>query len=730
MAESTTHRPWRPHHVNRACDSCYSRKVRCDRGDPCSNCAAGKVQCLRLRPKQSSSDRSNIEPELVNGLVARISQLEQSIQHTPTSATSVKETGAATQQRSETRGLKRRIQALDHHDLPSENGESDQRPFQRPQSSQPQAEVSDVASGTLQAAHQREACGVEDVAISHLDMQRYLRPRIATDLPIDSMLLQILDSALCLAKNFTASDGKTESLVEDASALLQKHATSVCPPLDFFDFMIKVAYRSPVTAAFFELHSCSLPDQLRDMAKQLFENTVDGEAKLHYMICVNYFAYLSLITTMFGHKDEAAPAYMEASAKKYCDIVMACLRVMDMHIRPDPMLLQALLTGAMLMQQLGCVRRCWEFKSIACRVCAVLSSRAGVSSPSRTNCHLNFLKCRVFNVSLTAINNQPASPVEFDAESSLLDSNVPSHAILMILVEFAKVQEAFIRDIRNPPDGEHHKQLKSSEMRELKPKMMQIKKKMERLRKEASPNNDEFLVLNWMFLEHIFHSMMTSITKLSGAYEDLEAYVECLVHARRTLSSLKIIIDRAAKPSPDALKCTLALSWILPLYSLRPLYCIFSNVILKSDTLDLKLMQDVAASLRSLASKECFASSVSKLFDSFLGLYDHFASKVIYAEEDFYSQTVEAQTRMGIPAEPMKTRQPSVAGQQTEQDGENGQAAGTRGEVDGATLRTNNMDMLTFDPQLFDQDAALELSFFDPILNPLDLDAFAAGLFS
>ncbi|PCD26098.1 hypothetical protein AU210_012530 [Fusarium oxysporum f. sp. radicis-cucumerinum] len=673
MAESTTHRPWRPHHVNRACDSCYSRKVRCDRGDPCSNCAAGKVQCLRLRPKQSSSDRSNIEPELVNGLVARISQLEQSIQHTPTSATSVKETGAATQQRSETRGLKRRIQALDHHDLPSENGESDQRPFQRLQSSQPQAEVSDVASGTLQAAHQREACGVEDVAISHLDMQRYLRPRIATDLPIDSMLLQILDSALCLAKNFTASDGKTESLVEDASALLQKHATSVCPPLDFFDFMIKVAYRSPVTAAFFELHSCSLPDQLRDMAKQLFENTVDGEAKLHYMICVNYFAYLSLITTMFGHKDEAAPAYMEASAKKYCDIVMACLRVMDMHIRPDPMLLQALLTGAMLMQQLGCVRRCWEFKSIACRVCAVLSSRAGVSSPSRTNCHLNFLKCRVFNVSLTAINNQPASPVEFDAESSLLDSN---------------------------------------------------------LRKEASPNNDEFLVLNWMFLEHIFHSMMTSITKLSGAYEDLEAYVECLVHARRTLSSLKIIIDRAAKPSPDALKCTLALSWILPLYSLRPLYCIFSNVILKSDTLDLKLMQDVAASLRSLASKECFASSVSKLFDSFLGLYDHFASKVIYAEEDFYSQTVEAQTRMGIPAEPMKTRQPSVAGQQTEQDGENGQAAGTRGEVDGSTLRTNNMDMLTFDPQLFDQDAALELSFFDPILNPLDLDAFAAGLFS
>lgn len=141
-------------------------------------------------------------------------------------------------------------------------------------------------------------------------------------------------------------------------------------------------------------------------------------------------------------------------------------------------------------------------------------------------------------------------------------------------------------------------------------------------------------------------------------------------------------------------------------------------------------MQDVAASLRSLASKECFASSVSKLFDSFLGLYDHFASKVIYAEEDFYSQTVEAQKRMGIPAEPVNTRQPSVAGQQTEQDGENGQATGTRGEIDRSTLRTNNMDMLTFDPQLFDQDAALELSFFDPILNPLDLDAFAAGLFS
>lgn len=139
----------------------------------------------------------------------------------------------------------------------------------------------------------------------------------------------------------------------------------------------------------------------------------------------------------------------------------------------------------MLMQQIGNVRRCWELKSVACGVCDALNRRWEANSPGRQDCRLqtqlNFLKCRVFNVSLTAINNQPSSPLDFEADSTLLKPDIPSHAILLILVEFAKVQEAFVREIRLPPTPGNHRQLRTDEIRDLKPKMMQIKRKMEQV---------------------------------------------------------------------------------------------------------------------------------------------------------------------------------------------------------------------------------------------------------
>lgn len=40
--------------VQRACDSCRSRKIRCDRGSPCSNCRASKLTCQTTAPAQKT----------------------------------------------------------------------------------------------------------------------------------------------------------------------------------------------------------------------------------------------------------------------------------------------------------------------------------------------------------------------------------------------------------------------------------------------------------------------------------------------------------------------------------------------------------------------------------------------------------------------------------------------------------------------------------------------------
>jgi hypothetical protein len=65
-----------------SCQSCRSKKLKCNRVQPCSNCTARGITCNFLVPPQRrtvthSTTRSNVD------LLARIERLEAMIQRTP-----------------------------------------------------------------------------------------------------------------------------------------------------------------------------------------------------------------------------------------------------------------------------------------------------------------------------------------------------------------------------------------------------------------------------------------------------------------------------------------------------------------------------------------------------------------------------------------------------------------------------------------------------------------------
>lgn len=67
-----------------SCQSCRSKKLKCNRVQPCSNCTARGITCKFLVPPQRQivthvTTRSNVE------LLARIERLEALIQRTPPS---------------------------------------------------------------------------------------------------------------------------------------------------------------------------------------------------------------------------------------------------------------------------------------------------------------------------------------------------------------------------------------------------------------------------------------------------------------------------------------------------------------------------------------------------------------------------------------------------------------------------------------------------------------------
>ncbi|CAI7566602.1 unnamed protein product [Penicillium crustosum] len=62
-----------------ACDLCFARKVKCDRGNPCGGCLESKAHCLRTRRKRVRKSRpaqQSISNERIHSIIKRVSNLE------------------------------------------------------------------------------------------------------------------------------------------------------------------------------------------------------------------------------------------------------------------------------------------------------------------------------------------------------------------------------------------------------------------------------------------------------------------------------------------------------------------------------------------------------------------------------------------------------------------------------------------------------------------------------
>lgn len=61
-----------------------------------------------------------------------------------------------------------------------------------------------------------------------------------------------------------------------------------------------------------------------------------------------------------------------------------------------------------------------------------------------------------------------------------------------------------------------------------------------------SSAQDEFIQFEWMTIECIFYSMMTSLTRLSSTSDDPKSHIECLDNSRKCLFTLKALLETAS----------------------------------------------------------------------------------------------------------------------------------------------------------------------------------------
>ncbi|EXJ66479.1 uncharacterized protein A1O5_10631 [Cladophialophora psammophila CBS 110553] len=505
----------------------------------------------------------------------------------------------------------------------------------RPQHNRsPAASISVVPAPRAQNAPQSrmglpdEGPSPEDRALGATDLRRYLQPTPQSSLYMGAERRSILEAAIQMAQNAALLEPSSDTVQTDPAWTPNFYESSMCPTAEFMHLVLSGYSQNSAIEYYLDLNRNASKEGLEKMVCALIDCSVHGQERLCYLILVNYVAYSFITALNLDNTSDPMKQHLRLSKARYRQNITRALKHLDIQIRPDPLLLQALISGAMLMQDVGDMRRGWQLNTVACRVYAAVSRSSDGVLGHDPELPLVMIKCFIFDKALSANMYQPACLPSVELDSSILNpSQKPSHAILFILLEYAKVQEIIIFETRIARD---EKLIRPENLLQAQNRMREIRLEAQQRRSRMVSFGDDYLESEFLGVEFVFHSTMTSLTKLSTrSDDDVHTYNECLQHARNALSTLKRLLQLTLRQSSCQGLYINSLSWIVPLFTLRPLYHLFSNLVATSNALDLKLIQDVGKDLAALPKELGPIQAVGQLCISFDKLYTEFSEKIM-----------------------------------------------------------------------------------------------------
>ncbi|KAF4938591.1 hypothetical protein CGCF245_v004390 [Colletotrichum fructicola] len=469
----------------------------------------------------------------------------------------------------------------------------------------------------------------EDRMLASIDLDRYLQPPKRRAGPnLSSERQEVLESAISLARKAMREPGLHTSLDQRVN----NYDPSMYPSAEFLHMLLKEWSHNDSVKYFMETFGCLSPATVETYALDLIDCIVHDQRRAQFIICVNYAAY-AFISCLESPTTVRMQKQLARSKQRFRDNVVAALQYLDTTPRPDIPLLNALLSAAMLMQDTGNMRHCWKLNTLACKVAVLLKDCAVIDldiddDDSLSELQISYIKCFIFDTSLSANMYQPACLASLDINEGLLTKRNAGHAMLKTLLSISFVSRSIILETRkcagpNRAAG----RIDTSCVGRLRDKMRLIRDQI-----KFSSRPDEFLIFEWQTMECIYYSLMTTINRLSSTANDDASNKECLEVSRRCLLTLKGLLDTISRvKQPDRFLSSLA--WVAPLFPLRPIYFVFRNVIESLDALDLKILQDLAKGLDGPAKSHHSILEVQRLCTSLVNLYTEFSEKAVYASD-------------------------------------------------------------------------------------------------
>ncbi|KAL4755184.1 hypothetical protein BDW72DRAFT_55467 [Aspergillus terricola var. indicus] len=602
----------------RVCDSCHSRKVRCDRNDPCGNCLDQNTECTRSRrmrrlPKRDLSQmqgraRHHVKPSL------RPFASGQGQSQTPSGRSEPSLRGRENDEDEFLEGMMEDQQLM-------RLGQFD-------------ADMNMNVNMDTTVGYGLHSW-VSVVPLTEAQMINRRQLGYSQDLSWTRQ--QALESALSVAGKVLGSMDLRSETAPDEGCGQQRHI----PSLEFLYWMLNDIGSDKFGPFISDYFRHIAREDLKEMGLALLFNTASSTESTFFTVCVNSIAFKFLNATLGDgpdnkdndddDDDDELARRLRHSALLYRETAKAALQKIPLITKPSFRLLQALLCGIFLHQGSGDTNACRELAKTACRVCMDIGLHPGAANlHALTEAeHYCFMWCYMLDRNYAWKFGGPRFlTVEQDFDiSSTMTSSVPvaiSH-LFRIYLDLAKVQDAMIPFLNDPSKvaRDNAFQPPTGVGTLLLQKMEGIRRAIHQI-KEPSPNwkgldpASEIATLNFAYhciLTNLLHLRQIAVSVHQTPTAEAPDTSSYLDSARRGLQALISLCT-----SSDKQKTVAYLHWTLLFYPITACIALLCNTIATSHSGDFAILTTVSHCLAQAGPLSPPIAAMQRLLQEFVTL--------------------------------------------------------------------------------------------------------------
>ncbi|PYI07689.1 hypothetical protein BO78DRAFT_442994 [Aspergillus sclerotiicarbonarius CBS 121057] len=607
------------------CDLCHSRKVKCDRLDPCMNCVDARAECRRSRPRRSMRPRVS----RIAGLSERLSTLEQFISYPPSAVPASTQDPGQTSRDEDVNHSKIDPNTSSH---PPSSGSWNARP----------------SEGNVAPHRVMESpTGAENLPIHQVcEAQRFIQQELQHNNHLSLNRRTVLENALLLVNKI--SNSSSDSRLFSGNT---KHAEDGESDLEEFSLetylMMSINLPHPPSPQ----NRFHWPDHvsvkgLEHMSLSLAEGKLDRQTALHYRVCVYSKALFFLARVPQKHLSPWLRTHIKRTQDRYVMVAAKALDQINFVGTHSISLVQALLSGALLHQMQGNQTRGWTLTAFASQLLVsmnyhTITENTPARSQEEEDARQCLMSCFYLDKMLSMLLLRPPSLPRLKINPSLLvplDDGVPLSMIFKTMIELAQVQEAAMELIC----GRHG----LSDRNDFATRLGAIIQDLVSLRSaidERCANSRHVSQVEWIATEFRYYATMTTILHCSSKIQERpQGREECLVNARQALQALGRVQKILNDEDTFAGAYPMFLSWhdltksftgTVLFYPMTPFYLLFCNVVGTSSLEDFQLMRDTAKGLYQFIECNPAVAKLYHLFTTFLTL----CSPLVQQEADSIS---------------------------------------------------------------------------------------------